>query len=110
MERTARESASVPGIWIETWKENGDQLELIGSATHRDQVVRLAARMDGIIQSLSFSEIRDWPVYSFELTIAAPQELPEAARYLREQVAIEDDLTANVAWSGAATSSAARTN
>jgi hypothetical protein len=85
MERTSREAASVPGIWIEKWEEGGGLLELEGTATDRDQVVRYAARMDGQIQSLSFDEIRDWPVYQFKMAVPLPNELPEAAQFLREQ-------------------------
>ncbi|MFT5143016.1 MAG: hypothetical protein ACI80V_002326 [Rhodothermales bacterium] len=83
MERTAREAASVPGIWIEAWEEGGSYMELTGTATDRDQVVRYAARMEGIIQSLSFDEIREWPVYQFKMQVPLPQELPEAAQFLR---------------------------
>ncbi len=85
MEQTSREAASVPGIWIEKWEEGGGLLELEGTATDRDQVVRYAARMDGQIQSLSFGEIRDWPVYQFKMAVPLPDELPAAAQFLREQ-------------------------
>ena len=53
---------------------------------------QLAERLDGQIASLTFSEIREWPVYTFEMKVPLRIELPEAARYLREQVALENEL------------------
>ena len=91
MENTARETASVPGIWVENWVDQKSTLELSGNATSRDQIVRLATRLDGVIESVSFSEIRDWPVYSFQMTVPVSTELPEAARFLREQAASVPD-------------------
>lgn len=85
LERTSREAASVPGIWIENWEEVDNILVLEGTATNRDQVVRYAARMNGDIQTLSFDEIREWPVFKFSLAVSLPQELPQAAQFLREQ-------------------------
>lgn len=91
MEHTAMESASVPGIWVENWVDNTSTLTLSGNATSRDQIVRLATRLDGVIESVSFSEIRDWPVYSFQMTVPVQTEIPEAARFLREQAASASD-------------------
>ncbi|NNE72017.1 MAG: hypothetical protein HKN29_16855 [Rhodothermales bacterium] len=85
MERTSREASSVPGIWIERWEEVGSTLVLEGTATDRDQVVRYAARMDGEVRTLSFDEIREWPVFKFSLAVRLPRELPEAAQFLRRQ-------------------------
>ncbi|MBN4056273.1 hypothetical protein JYT20_00970 [Rhodothermus sp. AH-315-K08] len=85
MERTAREASSVPGIWVEKWEDDEDFLVLEGTATDRDQVVRYAARMNGIIESVSFDQIREWPVYRFKLQVPLPNELPRAAQYLRDQ-------------------------
>jgi hypothetical protein len=87
MEHTAAQTASVPGIWVETWTDQESTLELVGNATSRDQIVRLATRMDGVIESVTFSEIREWPVYSFRMTVPVTVEIPEAARFLREQAA-----------------------
>ncbi len=91
MEHTANQTASVPGIWVENWVDNKSTLELSGNATSRDQIVRLATRLDGVIESVTFSEIRDWPVYSFQMTVPIQTEIPEAARFLREQAAGSPD-------------------
>ncbi|MBO6575342.1 MAG: hypothetical protein JJ896_08005 [Rhodothermales bacterium] len=85
MERASAEAAAVPGIWIETWEQEGESLELIGTATNRDHLVRYATRMDGIIKSMSFGEIREQPVFKFTMDVPLPHELPAAAQFLRDQ-------------------------
>lgn len=91
MERLARHTDSVDGLWIERWSEGSGMLKLEGNATSRDQVVAFAAEADAIIESLSFSNIRDWPVFSFVMTIRVEDELPEAAIYLRNRAQQEPD-------------------
>lgn len=94
LEKTARDAAIVKGVWIESMTPSGNTLQLTGTATARDNVVAFARRLDATINSLVFSEIREWPVYSFELQVVVKDELPAAARYLREQVEIPGDATA----------------
>ena len=83
--RTARATAST-GAWVETWNPHERGARISGMATTRDQVVQFAERMDASIEVLAFSEIREYPVYSYVFDVPLPQELPEVARYLREQV------------------------
>ena len=87
LEKSSREVAGVSGIWIESWnpRNGGRGLELSGNATTRDHVVELAQRLDGTIATLTFSEIRDWPVYSFKLNMPLENGLPKAAEYLRKR-------------------------
>jgi Tfp pilus assembly protein PilN len=87
LEKSSSEVANVSGIWIESWnpRNNGRGLELSGNATARDHVVELAQRLDGTIATLTFSEIRDWPVYSFKLNMPLENGLPKAAEYLRQR-------------------------
>ncbi|MDX1546190.1 MAG: hypothetical protein R3247_04345 [Rhodothermales bacterium] len=87
LEKTSRQVSTVTGIWIENWSPRQSGIELAGTATTRDQVVLLADRLGGEIATLTFSEIREWPVYSFTMRVPLPDELPEAARFLRERVA-----------------------
>ncbi len=94
LEKTSKEVAGVTGIWIESWNPRADGLELSGNATARDRVVELAERLGGTISSLTFSEIREWPVFSFKLSMSLENGLPEAARYLREQVAAAEQAAA----------------
>lgn len=87
LESTSNEVRNVTGIWIESWSPRGGSIELSGNATNRDRVVELAERIEGSIATLTFSEIREWPVYSFKMSVPLTNELPQAAQYLREQVA-----------------------
>ena len=94
LEQTTRVASSVRGIWVESWADGGSTITLSGNATSRDRVVRFADMIGGDIASVSFSEIRDFPVYAFSITVPLTNELPAAAQYLRDQVAAPDSLTA----------------
>ncbi len=83
----SREVAAVRGVWVDSWKPQTTGVQLVGSALARERVVELAQRLRGTIRELTFSEIREWPVYAFVIEIPLPNELPEPARYLREQFA-----------------------
>ena len=88
LEQMSTEVSEVTGIWIESWNPRGAGLEVTGNATTRDQVVDLAERLGARIGALTFSEIREWPVYSFTMSLPLEQGLPKAAQYLREQVVL----------------------
>lgn len=98
LEETAQGTSSVAGIWVETWRPTGrERVRLSGNSTSRDRVVRLAERMEGHIESLTFSEIRDFPVYSFVIDIPLHDDLPAAAQYLREQARLQAEDAARAA-------------
>ncbi|HET6568180.1 MAG TPA: hypothetical protein VFG50_09460 [Rhodothermales bacterium] len=84
LEQLSSETAAVRGIWVEGWTPGNHQVTLTGNATARDRVVQLAQHVQGSIQSVTFSEIRDWPVYTFNMKVPLENDLPEAAKYLRE--------------------------
>lgn len=86
MARLARSTASTGGTWVQQWNPQAGSIQLAGFATGRDQVVQFAERMEGSIDELKFHAIRDYPVYSYVVTAPIPNELPEVARYLRDQV------------------------
>jgi len=87
LEKVSDEVSVVSGIWIESWNPRGGGIEVSGNATARDRVVELAEHLGGSISTLTFSEIREWPVYSFKMSVPLEQGLPKAAEYLRQQVA-----------------------
>jgi len=87
LEEVNRHTAALKGVWIESWQPNGSTVRITGNATSRDRVVGLADRTDGDIESMTFSEIRGHPVYSFTMVFPLEHDLPEAARYLREKAA-----------------------
>ena len=86
LEKVSSSTAAVRSIWIDNWRPEEDQLVIMGNATSRDRVVLLAEQLEGEIESVTFSEIREWPVFSFRLRVPMIIDLPEAARYLRQQV------------------------
>ena len=90
LEKTSREVGAVNGIWIDSWTPQGSYLQLKGNAAERERIVQLAERMNGAIQELTFSEIREWPVYTYTLKVPLQEELPQAARYLRQHLAARD--------------------
>lgn len=96
LEHVSQVAASVRGIWVENWSDGGTSITLRGNATSRDRIVRFADQAGGEIASVTFAEIRDFPVYSFVISVPLRIELPEAARYLRDQVATPDSLLATV--------------
>ncbi len=96
LEHVSQVAASVRGIWVENWSDGGTSITLRGNATSRDRIVRFADQAGGEIASVTFAEIRDFPVYSFVISVPLRIELPEAARYLRDQVTPPDSLLATV--------------
>lgn len=96
LSETAIHTSEVRGIWIESWNEVEGVLRLEGTATDRDDVVEFAARANGVIEELSFSSIRKWPVYSFTMRMTLPNVLPEAVNYFRDNVTIEPGTEAQI--------------
>lgn len=88
LERTSVYTKGVSGLWITQWREeNEGKLVVTGRSTDRNQIVDFAAQAHGNIENISFAEIRDVPVYDFEMTMLIERELPEAATFLREHAA-----------------------
>ncbi len=83
--RVNRSTSGTGSIWIEEWAPNGQEIAIHGYSTSRDKVVDLATRLTASIDQMTFSEIREYPVYEYRMRFALPNELPAAARFLREQ-------------------------
>lgn len=96
---TARATASTGGAWVGQWNPADRGLRLTGFAMTRDQVVQFAERMDATIEEVKFEEIREYPVFSYIMSVPVKDELPQVARYLRERAdasgAIQDPLPAD---------------
>ncbi len=90
---TAAITAEVQGIWIETWREDGDGLKLSGTATDRISVVSFATQANATIETLEFSDIRGFQVYTFTMHMRTPLELPNVARYFRDNVELDIPVT-----------------
>lgn len=82
---TGRVSA-IEGLSIDQWSPAGDTATaLVGQSTARPRVVRLARELGGSIRSLTFTEVRDVPLYNFEVTVPLDTTKPEAVAYWRKQ-------------------------
>ena len=84
--RTSRAASASGGIWFEDWAPGANTIGLHGYATSRARVVSLAQRLNGTIEEVTFQEVRGYPVYEWRLLVPSPIELPQTARYLREQL------------------------
>ena len=82
---TSRSAGSTGAVWVESWSPSGAELELQGRALRRGEVVRFAQAVDASIESVTYDELRDQPIFSYSMRLALPNELPEVARYLRLQ-------------------------
>ncbi len=101
LEETAAGTSNVRGIWVESWRPIGaDRVRLTGNSTSRDRVVRLAETLDGHLESLTFSDIREMQVYGFVIDIQLEDLLPEAAVYLRERALVAAEQEAAAAAEG----------
>ncbi len=91
LEEVSAAARGTQGLWIESWTHDPAMtaLSLSGTATTRDGVVTFADRVGGDIQTLSFADVRDFPVYSYTLAIPLGCTLPQAAEYLRAQAAAD---------------------
>ena len=83
MLRATRAASATGGIWIEEWAPSGSDISLTGFATARDNVVRMAQRLDATIEEVTFQEVREYPVYAYSLRFTQPPELPQVTRVLR---------------------------
>ncbi|MDA1027538.1 MAG: hypothetical protein O3B41_00575 [Bacteroidetes bacterium] len=88
LERTSVNTENITGLWVESWEATeAELLTMTGTATERSQIVAFATKSGANIESLSFSSIRNVPVFNFKMTMPLKNILPEAAVYLREHAA-----------------------
>ena len=73
---TSRATASTGGAWVGNWTPANSGLRLDGYAMSRNQVVQFAERMNATIEEVTFEEIRDYPVFSFTMSVPVRDELP----------------------------------
>jgi hypothetical protein len=85
--RTSSASVASGQVWVDRWEQRSGTLALKGFALSRDHVVQLAQRLDASIQQLSFTEVREVPIFEYLMEFDLPEELPMVADYLRERAA-----------------------
>jgi len=83
IERTARQTGSIDGIWFEEWSITPTEIVLNGMTLNRGRLASLARNLKGTVQSIIYSDIDDRRVYAFEIKIPRVTKTPEAATKLR---------------------------
>lgn len=91
MATVAGEIRSIEGLSISQWSPiDTTQVGLTGRSTARPRIVQLARQLGGEINSLTFTEVRDVPLYDFEITIPLDSTRPEGVDYWRKQQLASD--------------------
>ena len=55
-------------------------------ANARTRVVQFARRQNAQVNKITYTDVRDYPLYNFELTVPLPSDVPEIVSYWRERV------------------------
>jgi hypothetical protein len=84
MRLVTRSTASTDGTWLLEWTPEGAGLRIRGQSVSRPQIVEMARRLDGVIEALEYTDIGARRVYTFDMVLPVPSELPQVALYLRE--------------------------
>ena len=95
MRGVTRSTISTGDTWLLDWTPQGGEILLTGEALSRPQVVELARRLDGTIQTLQYTDIGPRRVYQFEMLTPIDVGTPEVALYLRDVAAKRRDATAD---------------
>jgi len=84
IERTARQTEAIDGIWFDNWSVDASTLTIQGHALKRGNLAAMARNLDGTIQELKFTDIQGVRAYPFTVTVQRHIEMPEVTTRLRE--------------------------
>lgn len=82
---TTERIAEVRGLSLQQWTPEAETVVLTGTARSRAKVVQFARRQDAQIGEITYIDVRDYPLYRFELTVPLPGGAPEVISYWRAQ-------------------------
>ena len=106
MRLVTRTTISTGGAWLQNWSPDGPNLRITGQTLDRSQIVELARRLNGAIESLEYTDVGPRRVYTFDMLMPIQDGMPEAATFLRHIAAnggnVPDSLAALVAADGEA--------
>jgi hypothetical protein len=83
MRLVTRSTDQAGGTWITRWQPEGSMLRLTGQTLSRTNIVDLARRLDGAIETVAYTDIGTTRVYTFEMVFAVPNAMPQVAVVLR---------------------------
>lgn len=75
----------VSGLSIRQWRGHDGGLVLTGRANDRTKVVDLVRQLDGEIDALSFTEVREIPLFDFKIRVPLDTVRPDAVQYWDRQ-------------------------
>ena len=107
MRLVTRTTEASGGTWLTNWAPDGGSLRLSGQSLSRTQIVSLSRRLEGIIEMIEYTDVGPTRVFSFDMLMPVPVDIPEIAQYLRNNalarasgdstmIAMEADSTAFV--------------
>ena len=94
MRTVTRSTISTGDTWLLDWEPEGGQVRLTGESLSRPQVVELTRRLDGVIESLQYTDIGPRRVYQFVMVTPLDVGVPEVAMFLREIAEDRREMTA----------------
>ena len=83
MRLVTRTTVSTGGAWLQNWSPDGSDLRITGQTLDRAQIVELARRLNGAIESIDYTDVGPRRVFTFDLLIPVQDGMPEAAAFLR---------------------------
>ncbi len=86
LSKVTRTVSSSGRTWLTKWTPESGMLRLNGSSLSRLSIVELSRRLDAAIEQVTYEDIGNQRVYSFEMLTVIPSELPQAALYLRGEI------------------------
>jgi Tfp pilus assembly protein PilN len=85
IERTARQTDEIDGLWLDNWSIDASTIKLQGHALDRNNLAAFARNLEGTIQELKFTDIQGVRAYPFVVTIPRQIDMPQVTERLREE-------------------------
>lgn len=84
IERTARQTEAIDGVWFDNWSIDASTIKIQGHALKRNNLAEMARNLSGTIQELKFTDIQGARAYPFTITVQRNIAMPEVTTRLRE--------------------------
>ncbi|MFO8098254.1 MAG: PilN domain-containing protein [Salinibacter sp.] len=85
IERTARLTDEIEGVWFDNWSIDASTIEIQGHALKRSNLAALTRALEGTVEELKFTDIQGARAYPFVITVPRQIELPEVTTKLRDE-------------------------
>jgi len=95
IERTARQTDEIDGLWLDNWSIDAATITLKGHALDRTNLAAFARNLGARVQELKFTDIQGVRAYPFTITMPRRIEMPEVTARLREKALMPEMQTAS---------------